>query len=123
MKKLLPIDFQAAAYARECRAEANIAEFNRMKDRLFEGDYKGTREDYVTKMRDLFKSILRDIRSLATLYAKYYSQFDNSARPFIDGQIELYSRRFNRFIDRYNRSSNWRVIKGLQLPQRFTFGD
>ena len=122
MKKFLPIDFQIAAYARECRAEANIGKFNRMKDHLFESDYEGTREDYTAKMRDLFKTILNDLRSLSPLYAKYYGKFDNGARPFIDGQIEIYSRRFNRFIDRYN-NSEWRVVKGLKMPQRFTFCD
>ena len=95
-----------------------------MKDRLFDGEYEGAREDYAAKMRDVFKAILRNIRALTALYARYYGHIENDgARQFVNGQIELYCRRFNRFIDRYNRSSNWSVIKGLQLPARLTFGD
>ena len=124
MKKLLCVDYQVAAIHREQRVSTNIMRFNRMGCHLIDCDYEGnTEDDYVAKMRDLFKAILRDIRALAAIYAKYYGRIENGFRVIVDRQIESNSRFVNRFIDDNNRRRNWRVIKGLKLPQRFAYCD
>lgn len=122
MKKLLCIDFQVAAVHREQRVSTNIMYFNRMHCLFVDGEYEGyTREDYVAKMRDLFKSILRDVRALSTIYAKYYGRVDSGLRIIVDREIESNSRLINKFIDSYSRVKNWRVIAGLKLPQKLTY--
>lgn len=124
MKKLLCVDFQVAAIYREQRVSTNIMYFNRMHCHLIDGDNEGyALDDYVAKMRELFKAILRDIRALSAIYAKYYGRIENGFRVTVDRQIEQNSRFINRFIDSNKRLRNWRVIKGLKLPQRFVYCD
>lgn len=122
MKKLLAIDFQILSHYRTRTVEGLIKHLDSMKENFLNGKYEGTREDYVAKMRELFKGILRNIRALSALYAKYYGRLENVSRVMVDREIKLNSRFINRFIDHYSNSS-WRVIKGLKLPQRFAYCD